>query len=291
MTLLSFLLMRKSLVRPVRSLLDQAKADACGATTRRRAPMRIREAHRIARALALTSGDQYPPDRRWRPTVLQGLTVAVVVAMLWPAAAAVLALQSPDPTIPVQLVRDEENRAEEASNALGHLLDDGSHRLPGFAGVSAKDLAQATRTLDRELADEQRLRAMYLVDRNGKMVAGAGRDPLRTVAPLPGEIGIHLDDAADRLPLVYAFNQLADGYAVIGEFDPDRLLGLVRRVEGRVRVVDAELRTILDSEGFQAFQPLQGEVARSIAVDVLPGSTVGRSTTEDGAPRWLPPPA
>ncbi|MEU8252740.1 HAMP domain-containing protein [Micromonospora inaquosa] len=284
-TLLSFLLMRKSLVRPVRALLDQAKADACGAMTRHRTPMRIREAHRIARALALTSGDQYPPDRRWRPTVLQGLTVAVVVAMLWPAAAAVLALQVSDPTIPVQLVRDEENRAEEASSALGRLLDDGLATVSRVSqGVPTKDLAQADRTLDRELADEPRLRALYLVDRDGKVVAGAGRDPLRTVAPLPGEVGIQLDDTADRLPLVYAFNQRADGHAVVGEFDPDRLLGLVRRVDGRVRVVDAELRTILDSEGFRAFQPLQGEVARKVAVEVLPGSTVGQSTTEDGAP-------
>lgn len=286
--LLSFVLMRMSLVRPVRALLDQAKADACGAMTRHRAPMRIREAHRIARALALTSGDQYPPDRRWRPTVLQGLTVAVVIAMLWPVAATVLALQASDPAIPVQLVRDEESRAEEASNALGHLLDDGLTTVSRVSqGVTSKDLAQADRELDRELADEQRLRALYLIDRDGKKVAGAGRKPLRAVAPLPGEVGIHLDDTADRLPLVYAFNQRADGYAVVGEFDPDRLLGLVRRVDGRVRVVDAELRTILDSEGFQAFQPLQGELARSIAVEVLPGSTVGRSITEDGAPAMI----
>ncbi|MEU7975273.1 HAMP domain-containing protein [Micromonospora sp. NPDC049089] len=287
-TLLSFVLMRMSLVRPVRALLNQAKADACGVMTRRRPPMRIREAHRITRALALASGDQYPPDQRWRPTVLQGLTVAVVVAMLWPAAATLVALQAPDPTIPVQLVRDAESRAEEASNALGHLLDDGLTTVSRVSqGITSKDLGQADRTLDRELAAEQRLRALYLVDHDGKMVAGAGRKPLRTVAPLPGEVGIHLDDTAERLPLVYAFNQRADGFAVVGEFDPDRLLGLVRRVDGRVRVVDAELRTILDSEGFQAFQPLQGALARSVAVEVLPGSTVGRSTTEDGTPAMV----
>ncbi|MFG1778639.1 HAMP domain-containing protein [Micromonospora sp. NPDC049051] len=286
--LASFLLMRKSLVRPVRALLSQAKADACGAQTPQRAPMRIREAHRIARALALTSGDQFAPGNRWRPTVLQGLTVAVVVALLWPAAAIVIAFQADDPTIPVQLVRDEENRAEEASSALGNLLNDGLSTASRVSrAVDVRDVARTERMLERELGDERRFRALYLVDQSGKVVAGAGRDPLRTAEPVPGEIGVRLDNAVDRLPVVYAFNQLDDGHAVIGEFDPDRLLALVRRVDGRVRVVDADLRTILDSEGFQVFQPLQGELAREVAVEVLPGTTVGRSTTGDGQPALI----
>jgi HAMP domain-containing protein len=91
----------------------------------------------------------------------------------------------------------------------------------------------------------------------------------------------------DRLPVVYAFNQLGDGHAVVGEFDPDRLVGLVRRADGRVRIVDAELRTILDSKGFQVFQPLAGELAREVAVDALPGDTVGRSATTDGEPALI----
>lgn len=286
--LVSFLLMRKSLVRPVRALLSQAKADACGAQTSHRAPMRIREAHRIARALALASGDHFPSAKRWRPTVLQGLTVAVVVALLWPAAAAAVAFRAPDPKVPVQLVQDQESRAEETSSALGNLLNDGLATASRVSrAVNAQDVAQTKRILDRELGAEQRFRALYLVDRDGKVVTRAGRDPLRTVEPLPGEVGVHLDDAVDRLPVVYAFNQISDGHAVVGEFDSDRLLGLVRRVDGRVRVVDADLRTILDSEGFQVFQPLQGELARDVAVDVLPGNTVGRSTTAGGKPALI----
>ncbi|WCN82124.1 HAMP domain-containing protein [Micromonospora sp. LH3U1] len=287
-SLASFVLMRKSLVRPVRALLSQARADACGAQTPHRAPMRIREAHRIARALALTSGDQFPSANRWRPTVLQGLTVAVVVALLWPAAATTVAFLAAEPTVPLQLVRDEESRAEEASSALGNLLNDGLATATRVSlAVDVRDVAKTRRILDRELGDERRFRALYLVDRDGKLVTGAGREPLRTVEPVPGEVGVHLDDAVDRLPVVYAVNQLDDGHAVIGEFDPDRLLGLVRRVDGRVRVVDAELRTILDSEGFQVFQPLQGDLARDVAVEVLPGTTSGRSTTADGKPALI----
>ncbi|TCB91254.1 HAMP domain-containing protein [Micromonospora zingiberis] len=283
--LLSFWIMRMSLVRPVRALLSQAKADACGAATTRRSKLRIREAHRIARALALTSGEQFPSDKRWRPTVLQGLGVALVVALLWPAAVVVLGLQAPAPTIPVQLMRDEENRAEEASNALGNFLDGGLATVSRVSyGLNVQDLGRAGKQLDRELDTDHRLRSLYLVDRDGTVLASAGRRPLRSVEPLPGEIGIHLDPTVQRLPVVYAYNQMADGYSVVGEFDPDRLLGLVRRVSGRAHVVDAELRTVLDSEGFRAFQPLQGDLARDAAVEALPGGTVGRSHTADGEP-------
>ncbi|MEU6021172.1 HAMP domain-containing protein [Micromonospora sp. NPDC047134] len=283
--LLSFWIMRRSLFLPVRVLLSQAKADACGAITARRPKLRIREAHRIARALALTSGEQFPTDRRWRPTVLQGLSVALVIALLWPAAVVALGLRAPDPTVPVQLMRDEENRAEEASSALGNLLDGGLVTVSRTSyGFNVQDLEQAGRRLDRELDTDDRLRALYLVDRDGTVLASAGRRPLRTVEPLPGEIGIHLDRTVQRLPVVYAYNQMADGYSIVGEFDPDRLLGLVRRVSGRTYVVDAELRTVLDSEGFQAFQPLQGDLVREAAVEALPGGTVGRSRTAEGEP-------
>lgn len=286
--LISFLIMRKSLTRPVRALLTQAKADACGVVTPQRAPMRIREAHRIARALARTSGDQLPSDNRWHPTVLQGLGVAVVVALLWPVGATVLALQADDPAIPVQLIRDQENRTEEASNALGTTLNTGLATVSRASHqANPNDLTQTRRILERELKDEFRLRALYLVDSQGKVLTSAGRAPLRAVQPLPGEVGVYLDRAVTRLPLVYAYNQMAGGYSVVGEFDPDRLLDLVRRVDGRIRVVDAELRTILDSEGYEAFQPLRGELARDVAVEVLPGNTVGRGTDDDGGPALI----
>jgi hypothetical protein len=283
--LLSFWIMRMSLVRPVRALLNQAKDDACGAVTRNRRTMRIREGHRVARALALTSGDPFPADRRWRPTVLQGLSVALVIALVWPVGAAVAGLRNDDPTIPVQLLRDGESRAEEASSGLGNLLDGGLATVSRASySVDAQDVAQAGRQLARDLDTDLRLRSLYLVDRDGTVLVSAGRKPLRTVEPLPGEVGIHLDELVERLPVVYAYRQMTDGYAVVGEYDPDRLLGQVGRVNGRARVVDAELRTILDSDGFRAFQPLQGELARETAVEALPGGTVGRSRTADGDP-------
>ncbi|MER7167690.1 HAMP domain-containing protein [Micromonospora sp. NPDC000207] len=282
----AFLLMRMFLVRPVRALLRQAKADACGATTTTRPTYRIVEAYRIDRALALTSGAGLAPGRRWRPTVLQGLTVAVVIALLWPVAAVVVTLRMPTASIPAQLVNDKENRAEEASSALGNALDGGLQSVRQVArSVDPGNRTGATRLVEKGLADERRLRALYLVDRDGTVLTRAGREPLRTTGPLPGETGVHLDPSITRLPVVYAYHRVrGDGHALIGEFDPDRLLGLVRRIDGRVRVVDSELRTVLDSVGYQAFQLLEGDTAREVAVEALPGDTVSRSADADGEP-------
>lgn len=281
----SFLLMRMSLVRPVRALLAQAKAAACGIVTPNRTSMRIREAQVIDRALALTSGERHTSDDRWRPTVMQGLAFALLLALLWPVAAVALAFQTPDPAVPTQVVRDEENRAETASQTLGRYFHDGLAMVSDLSrSVDPTDLAHARRALAQQLAAEKRFRALYLVDRDGRTVAHAGREPLRTTEPVPSEAGIDFDDEIRRLPVVYAYKQIAEGHAVVGEFDPDQLVSLVRRVVGRVRVVDAELRTILDSKGYQAFQPLKGDLARDVAVEVLPGTTAGRSSTADGRP-------
>lgn len=290
MTVPTFLLMRVSLVRPVRALLKQGKADACGAVTARRQPLRVAEAYRIARALALASGTSLRalPRAWWRPTVLQGLTAAVVVALLWPAVAAATALTATDPSVPDQVIRDEESRVEAASSALGNVLDGGLQTVSRVSrSVGAPDSAGTTALLERELTGEGRFRGLYLVDPTGSVVNSAGRKALRTSRPLPGEIGIELDTSVSRLPVVYAFRVGEKGFSVVGEFDVDYLLGMMRQVEGRVRVVDGELRTILDSEGFRAFQTLQSTAAAQVAIEVLPGGTVGRAETSEGVPTLI----
>jgi HAMP domain-containing protein len=224
-------------------------------------------------------------DHKWRPTVTQGLTLAAVIALLWPVAATVLVVGAPNPKLPAQLVRDGQTRAESAGFALGHLLDDGLTTVSRTSqAVRTSDLAATGRTLKKALADDTRLRALYLVDENGAVLSKAGRAPLRTPVAVPGEVGIHLDESVQRLPVVYAYNELTDGNAVIGEFDSDQVLNQVRRVKGRVRVVDSELRTIFDSKGYVAYQPLSGALAREVAVEALPGVTVGRGADPDGHP-------
>ncbi|MGC5020164.1 HAMP domain-containing protein [Micromonospora sp. DT47] len=288
----SFLLMRLALFGPVRSLLQRAKDNACGAVPTRRHPLRVAEAHRIARALALTSGDPSSPTTRrgrwrwrwrWRPTVTQGLALATVVALLWPAAAVAYTLRAPEPPIPDQLVRDEESRAEAASNVMGKALNNGLQTVTRISqAAEATDPAQMTPMLKQELADKHRFRGLYLMDPSGSVVSSAGREPLRK-EPLRGETGIALDGDTARLPVVYAFRVAANGVAVVGEFDIDYLLEMLREVDGQVRVVDEELRTVFDSEGFRAFQELEGS-ARVAAGEALKGGTVGMAKTPEGSP-------
>ncbi|WP_446220296.1 HAMP domain-containing protein [Micromonospora sp. IBHARD004] len=294
LTVPSFLLMRLALVSPVRSLLKRAKANACGEVLTKRHPLRVSEAHRIARALALTSADPSAATARrkrwrwrWRPTVTQGLALATVVALLWPAAAVAYTLGAAEPPIPNQLVRDEESRAEAASNVMGKALNNGLQTVTRIsqAAETAPDPAQLAPLLKQEMASKQRFRSLYLMDPSGSVVSSAGREPLRK-EPLRGETGIELDGETARLPLVYAFRVAPNGVATVGEFDIDYLLGMLRAVDGQVRVVDEDLRTVFDSNGFRAFQQLEG-TARVAAAEALKGGTVGMAKTPDGRPALI----
>ncbi|MEU0557641.1 HAMP domain-containing protein [Dactylosporangium sp. NPDC006015] len=284
-SLLAFLLMRAFLPAPIQALLRQAKSDACGAVTPVRQPLRTRETFRIAQALAVFSGGGLR-GARWRLSTVQGLAVAALVALAWPAAATATALQAPRPPVPDQLFFDEESRAEAVSGVFGNALDSGLQTVSRISLANARtEPGKFGPILKQGLADEYRFRGMYLVDRNGAVVSSAGRESLRTPQPLPGEAGIRIDRSVSRLPVIYAFRIAKDdGYGVVGEFDIDYLLGVMRRVDGRARVVDSQLRTILDSSGYRAMQPLEGDAARAVAIEAMAGGTVRGQRSAGGQP-------
>ncbi|GAA2395068.1 hypothetical protein GCM10010170_109520 [Dactylosporangium salmoneum] len=284
---LAFLLMRAFLVAPVRMLLAQAKADACGVFTATRRTLRTREAFRIAQALAVVSGAGLR-GKRWRPSTMQGLALAALVALAWPAVAIGTTVRAPQPKLPEQLFYDEESRAEAVGNVFANALDAGQQTVDRVALGNAKaDPAKYGSILEKGLADEYRFRGMYLVDRTGAVVKSAGRKSLRSPQPVPGEAGVRIDPQVRRLPVIYAFRLLDSGYSVVGEFDIDYLLGVMRRNDGRARVVDSQLRTVLDSTGYQAFQPLSGDAVRAVAIDALAGGTVRGQRTTGGQPTLL----
>jgi len=285
--ILSFLLMRMSLVGPLNMLLRQAKSDACGAPTVERRSLRIAETYRIAQALAVVSGGGLR-GRRWRPTVTQGLAVAGLMALVWPAVAVVSTFKAPQPAVPEQLLYDEEGRAEAVGSVIGNALDSGLQTVSRIVLANTKaEPAAFEPILQQGLATEYRFRGMYLVDSTGKVLHSAGRESLRSQRPLPGEAGIRIDRSVDRLPVIYAFRIADNGRAVVGEFDVDYLLGVVRQVDGRARVVDSDLHTVLDSAGYRAFQPLTGEAARRVAIDAMAGGTVRAGRSAGGQPALL----
>ncbi|MCM4079417.1 HAMP domain-containing protein [Paractinoplanes hotanensis] len=275
----AYVLMRAFLVAPLQHLLYQAKLDASGALTRTRRILRTQEAYRVAQALAVASGHRIH-GRRWRPTVRQGLTLAALVAVIGPALAVTVAVVTPSATLPVQLNRDEESRVEAISNTLGNALDSGLRTVARLAPAPSLGRSQ----LDEALAANHRLRGVYLVEPDGSVTASAGRESLRSRQALPGRSGVLLDPEVDRLPVVYAYQVRTDGRAVVAEYDIDYLLGLVRSSDGRAVVADPGLRTILDSEGYRAFQPLRDTTMRTVAATALPGVTNSRAQDLDGRP-------
>ncbi|MEV8505680.1 HAMP domain-containing protein [Actinoplanes sp. NPDC051475] len=282
--LLAYALMRASLVKPLQHLLHQAKLDACGAITKDRRALRVREGSQVAQALAVSSGNRLRANK-WRPTVLQGLLLAALVALLGPAFGVAVAVTQPGTTVPVQLNRDEESRVEAISSTLGNALSSGLQTVEHLSRAQATTAGDpAVAALKEALADNHRLRGVYLVAADGKPESSAGRPSLRAAQPLPGQGGVVLDPAVNRLPVVYAYQVRDDGRAFVAEFDIDYLLGLMRSADGRAVVADPDLRTILDSQGYRAFQPLRDPTVREAAVAALSGDTISRSKDVDGRP-------
>ncbi|BCJ64903.1 hypothetical protein Prubr_19240 [Polymorphospora rubra] len=280
---LSATLMHHSLSRPIQTVLPLAKDDACGVEVKPTGRLWTAEANRVVDALTRPAVET---ARRWRPTALQGLVAAAVVTLLWPTVV-LLSSQSSDaqPDVPVQLLYDVENRAEAVAEQLGNALETGLRTVSlvtsGSDSTAPADMGEA---LARGLADEHRLRGLFLVEADGRVSESAGRRSLREQTPLPGTGGIQLDRSIERLPVVYAYRTRTDGRAVVGEFDIDYLVGLMRQVAGRARVVDQDLRTVLDSNGFRAFQPVTDVAAAEVVVEALAGGTVGRSRDAEGQP-------
>ncbi|BCB82077.1 hypothetical protein Pflav_084870 [Phytohabitans flavus] len=264
--LLAYLVARRALIRPVRRLLARAKADACGDPGPRPKIKGPSEVRRIGAAL----DDRARP--RGIPAVVLLLGIPAIV-LAWSGALGYAFANGPVP-VPAQVVLDSENQVTAATVALGEALDGGLRQVTVAAAQGAQTApAQLKPALDQLVQSDDRYRGAYVTDPEGRVVATAGRDPLRQPEKLPRESGVRLANTGGRLPVIYAHALRPDGHSVVVEFDVPQLADVLRRADGRVRVVDTELRTILDTEGFRAFQPLAGAEAREAATSALQGRT------------------
>jgi HAMP domain-containing protein len=255
------------LLRPMRRLVNQAKADASG---QRSAPRTLKAPREMARISAALAGG--PPPRRGLP-VMAHLVVICVLGMVW-SAGMVLYYGRQQVSTPAQVLSDEAARIESTSHALGSSLVTGLEEIAVLHGqVSAKNLDAARSAFARLISRDRRFRGVYLADATGKTVLSVGRESLRKPGLLPGEGGIRLDTIDGRMPVIYAYQAKIGGTAVVGEFDVEYLTGVLRAMGGEVTVVDSELRTILDSEGYVAFQRLSGNGLRDAAMVSLAGET------------------
>jgi HAMP domain-containing protein len=120
-----------------------------------------------------------------------------------------------------------------------------------------------------DLVADGDLRSAYLVGPDGRPVVRTGEEPNRVRAAPPAGSGIRLDRVTGPVPVVYAYVQVSERHTLIAEFGVRYLAGLLHRADGRVRVLDPDLRTILDTGGYVPFRVPAAEPVRTTATDAL----------------------
>jgi HAMP domain-containing protein len=274
---LAFGLLWLALVRPLRRLLGLAKARACGETGQPRGGFWLSEARRIA---AAPDGGRDRKRPRGIPAVLVVL-VATLDLAFW-AVSTLGSYGDGAQAVPTQVVSDAGNQIESVASALGDVLDAGRTELAKVAAQTGGDTNGLKLALDRMADRDSRYRSLYLADQAGRPQLTVGRQPLRQPRPLPGDTGVQLDNDSGRLPVIYANTRTADGRSLVAEFDVPFLARLLKRIDGHVRVVDAKLRTILDTGGYRAFQPIPAGASR-VALDRHAAQTRAAARTRAAA--------
>jgi HAMP domain-containing protein len=272
-----FLFIWATLVRPLLRLLDHARAVACGGLGRHARLPRLAEMRRIAHALDDSRASIHgrrPIRRDGRYAVVPALLPVFVSALAIAAwSGAVMVTFSHRPVdLPSPLAADTHNQVEAAAASVRSVLEQGLAQLTRVARDNADRKPQEVRpALHRLTRDSSRYRSAYVAETNGRTVATAGKEPLRHGGRVPDGDGVQLDTTVGRVPTIFVHARLSATHVLIAEFDIRYLTSVLRHVDGRVRLVDQDMRTVLDTEGFLAFQKLSAEAPRRAADDALKG--------------------
>jgi HAMP domain-containing protein len=292
------------LIRPIGRTLNQAKAVACGERPPRPRTGGLAEARRLAAALdAIAAGIRRAPQRRvGRHGVRAALIVFFAALSVVGWSAAVTGRYGGGATaVPAQVSIDARNDVDGVAIALRDKLLGGLAGLrtvvgaaagaggaggtgaagtgaagTGAPGNGAAETAAAGTEADRFrgplndlIAADDGLRSAYLADRSGAPLVRAGAEPRRARGAPPGGDGVRLDRVSGPVPIVYAHLRVSDQHTLIAEFDVRELADVLRRANGRLRAVDPELRTILDTGGYVAFRAPSAGSVRKAATDAF----------------------
>jgi hypothetical protein len=135
-------------------------------------------------------------------------------------------------------------------------------------------------TVQQILAAEPMFRSVAVADKEGRPIATAGRALEPVTAPPPQPRVVQANTAGSE-PLVRASTPMPDGTSVlVAEFDP-RALNNVIRAGGNTRVVDPQRATVLDSDGYTAFEPLDDPALRALADGVSPDAPRAEHPADD----------
>ncbi|HEX8864452.1 MAG TPA: cache and HAMP domain-containing protein, partial [Lentzea sp.] len=195
--------------------------------------------------------------------------------------------------VPEQATRIAQNLANTTAAAMQGSLQQGVADLKAFAGrISSNDPAELRPALKEFAARHPRYRSVYVVDASGSVEVEYGRVPLRQDGKSPEEPGLHQQNTAGRVPVVYASAPLPGSRRVlIGELDVVKLAAVLRKPGGAGRLVDAGLRTVAATVGFRAHErvaeePLRDNVTKALRGDPEPSveKVGGRTSVVAAAP-------
>ncbi len=227
---------------------------------------RLRETAQIAAAL---------DGRSYNVVRVPAWTVVFVAALLplgWAVTVGIAAGQT-TPAVPDVVVQGQRALADTAAQALRQQLSASLTTLQTFTARVGKDMSALRPALADLVAQNPRYRSVYVTDAAGSTQVSAGRTALRTEEPPPGGSGLHQQNTAGRVPVLFASTPLPDGtHTLVGELDVAKLSSVLRRTAGSARLVDSGMRTLAAADGYRAFDVVDAQPLRQNVTDALAGT-------------------
>ncbi|GHF25045.1 hypothetical protein GCM10010218_02150 [Streptomyces mashuensis] len=202
-------------------------------------------------------------------------TVAVCAVLLLAWAAPLLFLVNRAGTtvsVPQQLVEDQRRRTDTAADRVRKALNEGWADVASAAqAVAGHQQDDAGAVLEKTLREHSRYRSVYVVGKDGTVLARAGATPRHPEGRAPHPDSVVQLNTSGKEPAVAAYAAVPgdSGRAVVGEYDPQFLVSMVTRPGlGHVWLVDKGRRIVAAdrAHGFRAFAPLPGRHLQDLAL-------------------------
>ncbi|MFF4504702.1 HAMP domain-containing protein [Streptomyces sp. NPDC001401] len=212
------------------------------------------------------AGRDQPQRSRREKTAYRGtlrLVVAGCAALIaaWAVALPLAGHGQGGRYVPAQAARDQRDRTQAAADRIRRTLGETVADLSSIARLTAGARGLGD-VLDDELPRHGAWRSLYLVNRDGRVLARSGHHPLdidrkSVLAPVkPGGPTVLQLNRSGRVPVAAAVVPVGDGSRkLVGELTPDAFNGVLTRSGlGRSWLVDPNGRIIASNQGFIAFR-------------------------------------
>ncbi len=264
---LVFILLQLVMVRPVRRLRSDvdgvvADIDAGRRPTAGIRRSRLRQVDRIARCAAqlpLTADG----DTRRRSLAIPGTALYVLVGTLFVTALGLgfASIGAHESARTDALTERSRTMVEKTAGTLEGTLTEGLAAVQTAAVPKIGEVeSDWTRVVTELHATRPIFRTVYVRDAAQRIVAVAGEAPLAEVAPSAPLAQLNTTGPE---PILTAAERTHDGrFTVVAEYDVRALNNVLRSADSPTEVYDSGSRTVLGSDGYISFSPLDDPVLR-----------------------------